>query len=120
MRGDLEVKVWGTGMPRREFLHVDDLADACLYLMNCYDDDRIVNIGWGTDITIGELAELIARTVGFSGRIAFDPNLPDGTPRKLLDTRRLTSLGWEPKVGLEDGLRSTYRWFLENVDEVRA
>jgi len=120
MRAAVEVDVWGTGTPRREFLHVDDLADACLYLMNHYDDDRIVNVGWGTDITIGELAELIARTVGFSGRLIFDPSLPDGTPRKLLDTRRLTSLGWTPKIGLEEGLRSTYQWFLDNVDGVRA
>lgn len=120
MRAAVEVDVWGTGTPRREFLHVDDLADACLYLMNHYDDDRIVNVGWGTDITIGELAELIARTVGFSGRLIFDPSLPDGTPRKLLDTRRLASLGWTPKIGLEEGLRSTYQWFLDNVDGVRA
>lgn len=120
MRGDREVKVWGTGGPRREFLHVDDLADACLYLMNCYNDEHIVNVGWGTDITIRELSELIARTIGLSARIAFDPNVPDGTPRKLLDTRRLTSLGWAPKIRLKEGLRSTYGWFLENVDDVRV
>jgi len=120
MRAAFEVEVWGTGTPRREFLHVDDLADACLYLMNHYDDDSIVNVGWGTDITIGELSELIARTVGFSGRLIFNPSFPDGTPRKLLDTRRLTSLGWMPKIGLEAGLRSTYQWFLENVDGVRG
>ena len=120
MRSAPEVNIWGTGKPRREFLHVDDLADACLYLMNHYDGERIVNVGWGIDIAIGELAELIARIVGFEGRLTFDPTMPDGTPRKLLDTQRLTSLGWTPKIPLEAGIRSTYQWFLANMREVRT
>jgi len=114
------VNIWGTGKPRREFLHVDDLADACLYLMDHYDDERIINVGWGTDVTIAELAGIIARIVGFSGRVVFDPSMPDGTPRKLLDTNRLTSLGWKPRIGLEEGIRSTYQWFLENIDVIRT
>jgi GDP-L-fucose synthase len=112
--GATEVEVWGTGKPRREFLHVDDLADACLFLMEKYDDERLINVGWGRDQTIAELAGTIARIVGFSGSVRFDSSKPDGTPRKLLDTRRLTALGWAPRIGLEAGIRSTYAWFLEN------
>ena len=120
MRAAPEVCVWGTGKPRRELLHVDDLADTCLYLMSHYDDSGIVNVGWGTDITIAELAELIARIVGFEGRLTFDSSMPDGTPRKLLDTRKLKSLGWTPQISLEAGIRSTYRWYLENIDAVKV
>jgi GDP-L-fucose synthase len=106
-----EVTVWGTGTPRREFLHVDDLARACLLLLDAYDSDEPVNVGTGTDVTIRELAETIARVVDFRGRLVFDPTKPDGTPRKLLDVSRLTALGFVPSIGLEDGIRSTYEWY---------
>jgi GDP-L-fucose synthase len=105
------VEVWGTGTPRREFLHVDDLADACLFLMRKYDAAGWINIGWGRDLTIAELAHAIARVVGFTGAIRFDTSKPDGTPRKLLDTSRLATLGWVPRIGLDAGLRSTYNWY---------
>jgi GDP-L-fucose synthase len=107
------VTVWGTGSPRREFLHVDDLADACVYLMQTYSSAEMVNVGWGKDISISELAEVIRDTVGFAGEIRFDESKPDGTPRKLLDTSRLTELGWRPSIPLEDGIVSTYDWFCE-------
>lgn len=106
-----EVVVWGTGTPRREFLHVDDLARACLLLLDGYDSVEPVNVGTGTDVTIRELAETIARVVGFRGRLVFDSTKPDGTPRKLLDVSRLAALGFVPSIGLEDGIRSTYEWF---------
>jgi GDP-L-fucose synthase len=105
------VEVWGTGAPRREFLHVDDLADACLFLMRRFDGAGWINIGWGHDLTIAELAQAIARVVGFAGPIRFDTSKPDGTPRKLLDTSRMTGLGWAPRIELEAGLRSTYDWY---------
>jgi len=105
------VTVWGTGSPRREFLHVDDLADACVYLMQTYSSAEIVNVGWGKDISIAELAGMIRGVVGFSGEIVFDESKPDGTPRKLLDTTRLTELGWRPSISLEDGIASTYDWY---------
>ncbi len=106
-----EVVIWGTGTPRREFLYVDDLADACLFLMERYGEDDIVNVGVGEDLSIGELARLVARVVGYEGRLVFDPAFPDGTPRKLLDVSRLTRLGWRAQTSLEDGLRETYAWF---------
>ncbi len=112
--GDARVEVWGTGRPRREFLHVDDLADACIFLMQNYEEDGWINVGWGQDETIADLAGMIATVVGFGGSIEFDRSKPDGTPRKLLDTTRLTALGWQPQIGLEQGIRSTYSWFLEN------
>jgi GDP-L-fucose synthase len=112
--GVAEVQLWGTGSPRREFLYVDDLADACVFLMKEYADERPINVGWGTDLTIAELAESIRRVVGFSGAIHFDASHPDGAPRKLLLTDRITALGWLPRVGLEAGLRATYAWFLEH------
>lgn len=115
-----EVVVWGTGTARREFLHVDDLADACMFLMQNYESDQLVNVGWGEDVTIRELAEMIAQAVGFKGRLGFDPSKPDGTPRKLLDTSRLKALGWSPRIALQGGLLSTYRWFLENQQRYRA
>ncbi|GMV68737.1 MAG: GDP-L-fucose synthase [Pseudomonadota bacterium] len=114
-----EVVVWGSGTPRREFLHVDDLADACVFLMQRYDDERIVNVGVGEDVSILELATLVQRVVGFEGRIVLDPSKPDGTPRKLLDVSRINALGWRARIGLEDGIRETYRWFLAHVDEAR-
>jgi GDP-L-fucose synthase len=119
LRGDAEVTVWGTGTPRREFLHVDDLADAVLYLLQHYDAEPIVNIGWGKDATIGELSELVMATVGYRGRLCFDSSKPDGTPRKLLDTERLTGLGWQPKISLATGLAQTYRWFCEHAADAR-
>ncbi|HOZ23124.1 MAG TPA: GDP-L-fucose synthase, partial [bacterium] len=108
------VTIWGTGSPRREFLHVDDLADACVFLMNKYDRDEILNIGVGEDLTIRELAELIKTVTGYAGGIQFDKSKPDGTPRKLLDVSRLRATGWRPRIGLEEGIRRTYAWFLEN------
>jgi GDP-L-fucose synthase len=119
LRGDETMTIWGTGTPRREFLHVDDLADAVIYLLKNYDDEPIVNIGWGEDVTIRELAELVMAASGYRGRLAFDPSKPDGTPRKLLDTTRLTTLGWRPKISLKDGIESTYAWFRANVAEAR-
>jgi GDP-L-fucose synthase len=119
LRGDETMSIWGTGAPRREFLHVDDLADAVIYLLNHYDDEAIVNIGWGEDVTIRELAELVMSVSGFQGRLVFDPSKPDGTPRKLLDTTRLTTLGWRPKIPLRTGIESTYAWFREHVAEAR-
>ncbi|HLH11506.1 MAG TPA: GDP-L-fucose synthase [Methylovirgula sp.] len=106
------VTIWGTGAPKREFLHVDDLADACVFLMKHWDDEEPINVGSGEEITIAELAHLVAKTVGWSGRLEFDPAKPDGTPRKLLDTRRLTALGWKPSIGLREGLANAYADFL--------
>ena len=110
--GAKSVTIWGTGSPRREFLHVDDLADACVFLMQTYSSDEIVNVGWGRDISIAELAELMGSIVGFEGALEFDKSKPDGTPRKLLDTSRLTQLGWAPSISLEAGIRQTYDWYL--------
>ena len=109
-----EVTVWGSGTPKREFLHSDDLASACLFLMEHYDSPEIINIGWGQDCTIRELAEMIAKTVGYTGKLKWDDSRPDGTPRKVLDNSKLSSLGWEPKISLQEGLRLTYQWYLEN------
>ena len=108
------IEVWGSGKPRREFLHVDDLADACVFLMQNYSSPDIINVGWGKDITIGELATLVRKIVGFNGRIVFDASKPDGTSRKLLDTSRLQVLGWKPSINLVDGIAETYAWFREN------
>ncbi len=113
-RGESSVTIWGTGTPRREFLHVDDLADACVFLMDKYNDAEIVNIGWGRDISIAELAHLIQEAVGFKGELVFDTDKPDGTPRKLLDTSRLTQLGWQPSITLQEGVAETYAWFRDN------
>lgn len=109
-----EVVMWGTGSPLREFLHVDDLADACLYLMNNYEDGEIVNIGTGKDLSIRDLAETIKKIVGFSGEIVNDTTKPDGTPKKQLDVTKLHNLGWQHKIELEEGIKSTYEWFLDN------
>jgi len=119
LRGDAEVTVWGTGTPRREFLHVEDMADAVLYLMEGYDAEAIVNIGWGKDVSIRELAELVMSAVGYQGELRFDTTKPDGTPRKLLDTQRLNELGWQPKIALEEGIVQTYRWFSEHAADAR-
>jgi GDP-L-fucose synthase len=115
--GAEEVVLWGTGSPRREFLFVDDLAEACLFLLDHYEESRIINIGTGEDLTIRELAEKVAHVVGFEGRIAFDPSQPDGTPRKLLDVSRIQALGWQAKTPLEEGIVRTYRWFRENFSD---
>lgn len=120
VQGKDTVVVWGTGSPRREFLHVDDLADACVFLMQHYDDEEIINVGVGEDISIRDLAELIARIVGFEGEIVWDSSKPDGTPRKLLDVSRLFSLGWRPRISLEEGIRQTYQWFVEHHDQARG
>lgn len=114
LEGAQELTIWGSGKPRREFLHVDDLAGACVLLMERGADEGLYNIGSGSDLTVRDLAELIARVVGFDGRLVFDPGKPDGTPRKLLDISRLRSLGWQPRYGLEEGIRLTYRWCLES------
>jgi GDP-L-fucose synthase len=118
-RGEATLSVWGTGTPRREFLHVEDLAEAVVYLLETYNEERIVNIGWGEDVTIRELAETVAAVAGYPGRLVFDSSKPDGTPRKLLDTSRLTSLGWQPKIKLRTGIEDTYAWFKEHVAEAR-
>jgi GDP-L-fucose synthase len=115
-----EVVIWGTGTPRREFLHVDDLADACVFLMRRYDEEQWINVGWGSDVTIAELARTIAAEVGFTGRLVFDADKPDGTPRKLLDTTRLKALGWRARISLPDGIRSTYAWFCAHASEIRG
>ena len=112
MGGDKSVEVWGTGTPRREFLYVDDLADACLYLMNNYDEDNIINVGVGKDQSIRELAEMVGKVVGFKGDLRFDHTKPDGTPLKLLDVSKLTALGWYADTPLEEGIRRAYQWYL--------
>ena len=114
--GAPEVVLWGTGTPRREFLHVDDLASACEVLLRRYDGDEPVNVGCGTDLTIRELAETVARVTGFTGTLAWDTGKPDGTPRKLLDVSRLTGLGWRPETALEDGIAATYAWWRERQE----
>jgi GDP-L-fucose synthase len=111
--GIKDVVVWGTGTPRREFLYVDDMADACVHLMKTYSADQLVNIGTGEDITIAEFARVVASTVGYTGTISFDPSRPDGTPRKLLDVSRLAKLGWRARTSLEDGMRLAYRAYLD-------
>ncbi len=110
-----ELAVWGSGTPRREFLHVDDLASACLFLLEKYDSPEIINVGCGEDISIRELAELICDIVGFEGQLAWDTTKPDGTPRKLLDVTKLQNFGWRPTISLRDGIAQTYDWFLKNV-----
>lgn len=113
--GRREVVIWGTGSARREFLHVDDLASAALFLMQEYDEAEIINVGTGEDVTIAEVADLIGRIAGYQGRFVFDTSKPDGTPRKLLDVSRLHALGWRHSISLEAGLEQSYRWFVENV-----
>ena len=119
LRGDATLSIWGTGTPRREFLHVEDMADAVVYLLKTYDEEPIVNIGWGEDVTIRELAETVAAVAGFQGDLTFDITKPDGTPRKLLDTTRLTSLGWRPKIKLRAGIEGVYEWFKQHVADAR-
>ena len=115
--GSPEVPVWGSGKPRREFLHVDDLADACVFVLENYDSPEIINIGYGEDVTIRELAETVCEVLGYQGELTFDPSKPDGTPRKLLDTQKLFNLGWRPKIALRDGIRTAYEWFLGSLKQ---
>ncbi len=118
--GSPEVSVWGSGRVYREFLHVDDMADACVFVMHRYDSSDILNIGCGKDVTIAEVAQLMKETVGYEGAIVFDSSKPDGTPRKLLDVSRLFALGWKPSIDLRRGLAETYAWFQQNVDAERG
>jgi GDP-L-fucose synthase len=113
--GASEVTIWGTGAPRREFLNVDDLADALVFLMERYSDESHVNVGWGEDVSIRELAALVAEVVGFTGSFRYDTSKPDGSPRKLLDVTKLAALGWRPRIALRDGLKDAYRWFVANA-----
>jgi GDP-L-fucose synthase len=117
INGDKQVVMWGTGTPKREMLHVDDLADACLFLMNNYDSPDIINIGTGEDLSILEIAESIKNVVGFNGEIITDTSKPDGTMRKLLDVSKITEVGWKAKIKFEDGLKSTYKWYKESLAE---
>jgi len=119
-RSDASVAIWGTGTPRREFLHVDDLADAAVFLMQDYSGEQFLNVGTGTDLPIIELARLVAGAVGFEGSIVTDPSKPDGTPRKLLDVSRLEAMGWKARIGLREGVAGTYAWFLEHLAAVRG
>src|SRR5664280_3064108 len=116
INGTPTVEMWGTGSARREFLHVDDAAKACLFLLDHYDAPEPINVGTGEDLTIRELAELVKGIVSFDGQLLWDGSKPDGTPRKQLDTRKINELGWKPSIGLGDGIRNTYEWFLEHVD----
>ena len=120
LAGDTDVTVWGSGRPRREFLHVDDLASACVFLMRHYDDEPHINVGTGDDLSIRELAEMVRDVVYPQGRIVFDTSRPDGPPRKLLDISRLRGLGWAPSIPLRAGVESTYRWFLEHQADARG
>ena len=113
--GSPAVSMWGTGSPRREFCHVDDCASACVFLMNQYSDKEIINIGVGEDITIKALGELVKQAVGYRGGIVYDTSKPDGTPRKLVDTSRIASLGWKTRIALKEGVADTYAWYLQNV-----
>jgi len=120
LRNQREVTIWGTGTPRREFLHADDLADALGFLLENYDSSEIINVGCGEDLTIRELVAIVARVIGFEIDLVFDTTKPDGTPRKLLDTTRLQALGWKPRISLEDGIQQTYHWFLESSTQLRG
>lgn len=115
LRGDAAIEVWGSGAPRREFLHVDDCADALLFLLEHYHEAGPINVGMGVDLTIRELAEIVCAVVGFRGRIDLDPSKPEGTPQKLLSSARLRAMGWSPAIGLRDGIVATYRWFLDHA-----
>ena len=120
MRNESTVTLWGTGRPLREFLHVDDLADACLFLLSNYDEEGIVNIGVGDDVSIAELAGIVRDVVGYEGDVVYDASKPDGTPRKLVDIGRISSLGWRARIGLRDGIAQTYQWFLDNQHGLRG
>jgi GDP-L-fucose synthase len=119
LQGAPAVEIWGTGKPRREFLHVDDCADAVVHLAQHYDGEEHLNVGTGEDLSIGELARLIAKVVGYEGDFRFDTSKPDGTPRKLLDVSRLQALGWRPSIPLEQGLAQTYRWYRDALADTK-
>ena len=120
VKKEREVILWGTGTPRREFLHADDLADALRFLLENYDSPEIINVGYGEDVTIYELAQMIAQVVGIEIDIVFDASKPDGTPRKLMDSTRLRNLGWRPRISLKEGIRHTYHWLLQNNAELKG
>ena len=120
INGDPAVVIWGTGTPLREFLHVDDLARAALFLLENYDSPTTINVGVGHDLSIRALAELVANVVGYEGELLMDPSKPDGTPRKLLDVSRITELGWTARIGLREGIASTYEWYLSHLESLRA
>ncbi len=119
LRGDASLRLWGTGTPLREFLHADDLAEACVLLLERYSQAGHINVGSGEELSIRQLAEQIAQVVGFTGRLEFDPSMPDGTPRKLMDVSRVRALGWKPRIALTEGIRSAYAWYLANSAEAR-
>ena len=119
LRGDTSLRLWGTGTPLREFLHADDLAEACVLLLERYSQAGHINVGSGEELSIRQLAEQIAQLVGFTGRLEFDPSMPDGTPRKLMDVSRIRALGWKPRHSLPEGIRSAYAWYLAHAGEVR-
>jgi GDP-L-fucose synthase len=119
LRGDASLRLWGTGTPLREFLHADDLAEACVLLLERYSQAGHINVGSGEELSIRQLAEQIAQVVGFTGRLEFDPSMPDGTPRKLMDVSRIRALGWKPRIALTEGIRGAYVWYLANSAEVR-
>ena len=118
--GASEVVLWGTGSPKREFLFVDDLADACLFAMNSYNEEPFLNVGTGEDLSIRSLAEMVAEVTGFNGKITWDSTMPDGTPRKLLDISRIQSLGWKAQTDLKTGIKISYQWFLDNQNIARG
>ena len=118
--GRAEVEIWGTGTPRREFLHVDDFADVCLFLMRRYEDETWINVGSSEEVTIADLAAMIATAIGYSGSMTFNRSMPDGTARKLLDSGKLRALGWVPGISLASGIETTYRWLLEHIEDFRG
>jgi len=119
LRGDASLRLWGTGTPLREFLHANDLAEACVLLLERYSQAGHINVGSGEELSIRQLADQIAQVVGFTGRLEFDPSMPDGTPRKLMDVSRIRALGWQPRISLTEGIRSAYAWYLANSAEAR-
>ena len=119
MNGEESVELWGTGTPLREFLYVDDMADACVFLLENYSGEQHVNIGTGKEVTIRQLAETVQKTVGFEGKIVWNTDMPDGTPRKLTDVTKLHGLGWTHRVELEEGVKLAYYWFKDNIKEAR-
>ena len=119
LRGDASLRLWGTGTPLREFLHADDLAEACVLLLERYSQAGHINVGSGEELSIRQLAEQIAQVVGFTGRLEFDPSMPDGTPRKMMDVSRIRALGWKPRIALPEGIRSAYAWYLAHSAEAR-
>jgi len=120
INNESSLEIWGSGKPFREFMHVQDMADAVIFLLTRYNEKQHINVGIGTDVSIGELAEIVKSTVGYEGQLRYDASKPDGTPRKLMDSTRLLELGWKPTIELEAGLKSTYQWFLNNQEVLRT